>query len=158
MSKVDIQERIAELKRDSINRIKNAYELDLSADRILLEVSRMAFSNIGNHLKLNDNGHIEIQLGDLNNPNIGALPSFKMKTRTTKTKTADGNESVVEQTIMQIRYQGKTRALELLMKHFELLKPKSDNKSVIDIVSELQKGRDRVAQNQSNRSLIDTTN
>jgi len=158
LSKLDIQERIAQLKRHNINRVKNECDLDLSADRVLLEVARMAFADIGNHIVVNDDGKIELQLGDLDNPNIGALPSFKMKTQTIVTKNHEGNECVTDQTITYVRYQDKARALELLMKHFGLLKPKSDNKEVMDIVVELQKGRDRVAKHQSNRLFMDITN
>ena len=56
----------------------------------------------------------------------------------------------------RLEWKDKGCALELLMKHFGLLKPKAENKGIADVVAMLQAGRERVRQ--SKRLPMETTN
>lgn len=145
LANVDIQNRISELKEESVYRVSNKEELEITADRVLLEMARLAYSNVGNLLNITPEGDAFIDMTQATESDLRALSGFKVTEMGPVRFEEGGLEFEREAKKIEIKMYDKGRALENLMKHLGLLKDTVEVDGLNDLVETLQKGKARVA-------------
>lgn len=145
LSKLDIQERISELKYTSLNRVNNELELELKADTVLKEMAFIAMFRPEKFVGIDPKtGKLRILIDKDNIHELRGIVGLKIKERSPIKVIEMGIE--IERDVIEIEFKtDKARALEALMKHFGILKEKTEVAGMNDLVKALQAGRDRVA-------------
>lgn len=93
--------------------------LDISKERILKELARIAFSDIRNVMDWHDNATHLLNSEDLGDDVTAAIQEVSIKTRYVQSdrKSSEAEEMILER---KVRMYDKQRALELLGKHLGL--------------------------------------
>ena len=124
LTKVDVQQRIAELQAEVTHR------LGIKAENVLHELTRIGFSNIADYLEFGPNGVTLRNSEDLNDNQLAAVAEI------IETITKHGRN-------LRFKLHDKLSALEKLGKHLKLFteKVEVEEKSMAQVVSEMRKKR-----------------
>lgn len=143
---VNVNKRIEYLKTQSIKRVKNTAELELSADAVLAEVGRMAFSNLHDFVTVSDDGYCYVDLKDVTREQMAVLSSMEVIDMPPVTLMGTDGEKLQRQ-VLKVKFKmwDKMKSLEMLMKHFDLLKDKVEVEGLDKMIDALHAGRARVA-------------
>lgn len=111
----EVQKMVSELKAAL------AEKTDTTAQQVVAELKLIAFSDIGNVLKVDKYGRVQVEcLDDLPPEYRRCIESIKQTT--TEVPGPDG-EGVVEKVQLSVKLHPKVRAIELLMDHLGLKAP-----------------------------------
>lgn len=140
-----VQKRLAELKEQSIGRVKSDTQYEISADRVLREVAFLAFSNMQDYITVKENGDAFIDLSRMSRDQAAALAAFEVIELPSQNIIEAGIELPRECVKVKIKMHDKMGALEKLMKHLGLLKEKVEIAGMNELIAALHEGRARVA-------------
>jgi phage terminase small subunit len=107
LTNANIQNYLSAKKEKVLNK------LEISRERVMLEIGRLAFSNISQYF--DENGNLK-SLSDLSPEDVAALSSVEIKE---EFDTVDGKK-VSSGFARKIKLWDKTKALEMLAKHFQI--------------------------------------
>jgi phage terminase small subunit len=107
---VEITERLAGAQK----------ELDVTAERVLAEVAKLAFSNMADYLRAGHDGAPVLDFSNLTRDQAAALESVTVEEFT------DGRSDKREVRRTRFKLADKTKSLEMLMKRFRLLGSESE--------------------------------
>lgn len=113
LTKGHIEKRLAELQTERLR------GLDITAERVLGEIARLAFSNMQDYLKIDKDG---IPVGDYSNLNHEQWAAVQEVVTDHTGGTGDGWKRLVLRT--RFKLANKTQNLELLARHLGLLNDK----------------------------------
>ena len=124
LTKLNIQEEIQRLKSERSDRVQ------IEADSVVQELSKIAFSNIKNYLSLADDEVYFKNLNEVPDEITAAVESIKIYT----TKNKDGSR---EYTTTQFKLHSKLNALEQLGKHLGVYEADNTQKGdlIVNIVN-----------------------
>lgn len=146
LAKVNIQKRIEYLKTQNIKRVKNKEELELSADAVLAEVGRMAFANINDFMTVQDDGYAYIDMSKATREQLAAIASMEVIDLPPVTLMGSDGQKMERQVLkVKLKMWDKIKSLEMLMKHFDLMKEKVEVEGLDKMIDALHAGRARVA-------------
>ena len=94
---------------------KHADKLDLSAEKVLAELMKLAFSNMLDYMRVDENGAFVLDFSNLTREQAVPIQEYTVDATG---GTGDGERKLVMRT--RFKLADKTRALELLGKHFKL--------------------------------------
>lgn len=122
LAKPNIRLRCDEIERE--NKDKLIERLEITQENTLREIADMAFSNITDVLNVDDKGNLYVQ-------DLKELPrhvqAMIKKIHITNTTKGKGDDKYTEQRI-NLEFHGKERPLEMLAKHFGVLKEDGSDK------------------------------
>jgi phage terminase small subunit len=131
LTNVDIK---AEIEQKSI---KRAEKLDLSAEKVLGELSKLAFSNMLDYIRVQD-GDAYVDLSSMTREQAAAIQELTVE------EYAEGRgEDKRDVKRTRFKLAEKRGALELLGKHLKLFTAKTEIKGLEDIAAILSKARAR---------------
>lgn len=131
LTKPDIAAAVAAGQKRRINK------LELSAERVLKEMSRLAFSDVTRLYALE--GQSIKALDDLSEDDRAAIAHIETVRR--NLAGGDGHTDVIH----KIRLWDKPKSLEMLGKHFALLTERVEVKGLEGLAARLAAGRERAA-------------
>lgn len=105
LTKVDIQNRIAELKAERSRRI------EITADMVVQEIAKIAFSDLGDFMTWNVDG--EVSMLPQEDIDTAALQSIKSN----RILRPIGEDEEIIDASLEVKLHPKMKALELLYKH-----------------------------------------
>lgn len=155
LTKPVIQEYIKWLKTQNIQRVANEDEMDYSADTILREAARMAMFRPEDFVTFVDTGKKDEKTGKPlyemaytvtpeNVHKLRGISGIKVKEARPVTIVEAGIE--IERDVIEFEFKSeKAKGIEMMMKHHGLLKEKVEVEGLSDLITELQRGRERVA-------------
>jgi phage terminase small subunit len=121
MAKPDIRARIAFLQRATMKK------LEVTPERIMAEVAKVAFASLGDFIKVQSDGTGYIDLKDVTPEMFAALESYEV-TELPPFKTVENGEEVVREVLkIKVKLSPKLDALEKLMRRHNLVKPMEVN-------------------------------
>lgn len=152
LTKLNIKKRIEYLKTQSVERVKNKAELDLSADAVLAEVGRMAFGNVHDFITVGEDGYAYVDLSDVTREQMAVLSSMEIIDMPPVTLMGSDGQKM-ERQVLKVKFKmwDKIKSLEMLMKHFDLLKEKVEVEGLDKMIANLHEGRARVAADRNKR-------
>lgn len=102
---VDIQNRIAELKEERSRRI------EITADRVVQEIAKIAFSDLGDYMTWNADGEISmLPQEDIDTAVVQSIKSNRIL------RPIGEDEEIIDASL-EVKLHPKLKALELLYKH-----------------------------------------
>ncbi len=106
-------------------------KIEISAERVLTEISRLAFANIENYVKINSDGTASIDFSTMTSEQAAALQSIETETFA----DSDGNSRIKT----KFKLADKRTSLDLLGKHLKLFSDKvlHEHKGSVEIKSDL---------------------
>lgn len=121
---------IAELVQEL--REKRAARTGITADRVLEEIGRLAFSDL--RKVFDENGRLR-PLSTLDDTAAAAIASLEVVTKTVPV----GDEAVDIEHVHKIKVWDKPRSLELLARHLGMLKNDGEQPRAVELVMELDR-------------------
>jgi len=116
---------------------KRADKADITADRVLAEIARLAFSDIKEYIDIGSDGCIQVKpFEDMPKGASRAIQSVKEKKRILASGKGDGQETILESTF-EFKLWDKGRALDQLGKHLGLLFDKDKTPEPVPITINL---------------------
>ena len=91
---------------------KNLNNLQITAEKVLAEYAKMAFSNLGDYVRVTEDGEVHTDLSDIDRDQFAALSEITTDTY------VDGDDKVVKKT--KIKLSDKGKSLDSLARHFGL--------------------------------------
>lgn len=145
LTKPHLSNRIATLKQESVNRVKNNSELEITADAVLAEIARIAFFRPEDFAVIDPITNRLRYLVDITNIHkLAGITALKIKEAKPIKVVEAGIE--LEREVVEIEFRSdKLRALEALMRHLGLMTPEVEVNGLGELVLTLQRGRERVA-------------
>jgi len=131
LSKGKVQEAIQEALD------KRAERTEITADRVLLEIARLAFSDIREYIDIGADGCVQVKtFEDMPKGASRAIQYIKEKKRIIASGKGDGEETILESTF-ELKLWDKVKALEQLGKHLGFLfnNPDSDPEPVPIVIN-----------------------
>lgn len=131
LSKADIASAIQELQG------KRLAKLEITADRVLSEISLLAFSRMDKYVRVDHAGMAQIDLSDLKDEDWAAVQEFTVDQ--TGGGAGDGERKAVERVRFKLADKGLN--LERLGRHLQLFKDKVDvtvNVQLSEIIREVR--------------------
>ncbi len=117
LSKPAIRDRISFLQRATMRK------LEVTPERIMAEVAKIAFASLGDFIKVQADGTGYIDLKDVTPEMFAALESYEI-TELPPFKTVENGEEVVREVLkIKVKLNSKLDALEKLMRRHNLVKP-----------------------------------
>ena len=132
LTKRNIQEKIAELTK------KHADKLDLSGEKVLAELDKIAFSNMLDYMRVDGDGAFVLDFSKLTREQAAAIQEYTVDATG---GTGDGERKLVMRT--RFKLAAKTPALELLGKHFKLFADRLEVNVQVDRAAILAEARAR---------------
>jgi phage terminase small subunit len=114
--------------------------LKVEAERVLTELSKVAFFNLGDVVVIQDDGTARLDLTEADAAHLAALSEVQIEERTIKGR--DGEPDTVARTI-KIKAHSKLDALEKLGKNLRLFADRVEVSGGLDIASQLTAARRR---------------
>jgi len=141
-----IQARIRELLEPKLRK------WDLTADRVLAEVAKVAYFNMGTILHITPNGDPYIDLSAISAEEMAAIGSAEIEDFIDRRETdADGKPIAREVRRVKVKPHDKLKALELGMRHLRLLHDKLEVVFDEDVAAALNSARQRAIQHRQQR-------
>lgn len=126
---VDIANRVAFLQRGTMQK------LEVTPERIMAEVAKVAFANLGDFIKVQPDGTGYIDLKDVTPDMFASLESYEV-TELPPFKTVENGEEVVREVLkIKVKQHSKLDALEKLMRRHNLVKPVEVNHNHTGVVA-----------------------
>lgn len=117
LRKPSIAKRIAFLQRATMKK------LEVTPERIMAEVAKIAFASLGDFIKVQKDGTGYIDLRDVTPEMFAALESYEV-TELPPFKTVENGEEVVREVLkIKVKQHSKLDALEKLMRRHNLIRP-----------------------------------
>lgn len=114
--------------------------LMITKERVLRETALLAFSNMDDYMRVNEDGKAELDLSALTRDQAAAIQEIR---EDTTGGSGDGERKQVVRTTLKL--VGKTANLELLAKHLGMITEKVEHSGSVDlVVNRLQAARKRV--------------
>lgn len=152
LRKPQIAERIAALKQESIKRVRNERELELSADATLREMNSISQATLAAFFDINERGEPILNLIKAEELGLlGTLKKIKFKELPPIKFVEMGIEIERKVVAVELELWDKVGAGEKMMKHHGILKEKTEVDGMNELVKALQAGRDRVAKLREDR-------
>lgn len=145
LANVRIQERLAQLKFESVDRVQNHIELEISADKVLQEVAQRAYTNIADFIEINAQGQAVLNLQALPRHIMAGIKKIKYTDLQPISVVEMGIEIEREAVKTEIELHDNGKYLEMLMKHLGILKEKVEVAGMNELIEALNAGRQRVA-------------
>lgn len=121
LKKHEVQARL------NVLRAPRAKKLEVTADRVMEEVAKIAFASLGDFIKVQPDGTGYIDLKDVTPEMFAALESYEV-TELPPFKTVENGEEVVREVLkIKVKLSSKLDALEKLMRRHNLIKPMEVN-------------------------------
>lgn len=126
----------------AFHRSKATEKSSASNERITEELSRVAFSNVADFTRLNEDGDLEVDFSGATREQLSAVSGVKVKKR----KIFDNRGNMVgEEHTSEFKLWDKIRAAELLGKDIGMFK-EPEQKVVVDVADRLLNARMRLRQ------------
>jgi len=106
---------------------KTAQKLDLSAEKVLSELSKLAFSNMQDYIVVSDDGYAYADLSKMTREQAAAIQEITTDSYTER--TGEGDETRVVKKC-KFKLAEKRGCLELLGRYLKLFGDKSDNQPI----------------------------
>ena len=124
LSNVKVKELLAKLQKE------HADKLDLSAEKVLGELSKMGFANMFDYVSLDENGDVHVDLSKLKRDQAAAIHEITVD----EYMEGRGEGARVVKRV-RLHLADKNRSLELLGKHLKLFTdPDQDKPTRIEVV------------------------
>jgi phage terminase small subunit len=125
LTNVDVEQAIAAAKSRRVERS------EVTADRVIAELAVVAFSDLGDVVKVLEDGSVQVLPLDQLRPEVRrALSEIS---QTTSERYDPQSKSTLEKVRLGVKLHSKVKALELLMNHFGLNAPQK-----VDVTGTLQ--------------------
>lgn len=134
LKKPDVAEYLA------ARRAQLTQQATFSAERVEKELTSLAFSNVADYTRLNDDGDLEVDFSGSTRDQLSAVAGVKVKKR--KIYDREGN-LVGEEHNSEFKLWDKLRATELLGKQHGMFK-EAEQRVVVDVADRLLAARTRV--------------
>ncbi len=112
-----VRVRLAELQKPTFKK------LEVTAERIMDEVAKVAFASLGNFIKVQKDGTGYIDLKDVTPEMFAALESYEVTELPPYKEVVNGEEVLREVLKIKVKLSPKLDALEKLMRRHNLVKP-----------------------------------
>ena len=149
LSKPLIQEYIQK------NMNKRAEKIEITADRVLQEIAKMAYCNMEDYLTFNDDGTAFVDFSAMNRDKAAAIQEVTIDTYF-DTSLAD-KENKKGRTVKKIKFKlaDKKGSLDLLGRHLKLFgdqeKGDSGNTYITNIIQSFSKGKRELSESERGR-------
>ncbi len=121
---------------------KRASKLDIKAEKVVEELSRMAFSNMADYMEINEEGKpTGLDLSRLTRDQAAAIQEI---TEDTTGGSGDGERRLVLRT--KFKLADKTKSLELLGRHLGMFMDKVEHSGTVNLADTFAKARLRIAE------------
>ena len=131
---LSVKERVAQLQE------KIATKCGLTAERVLREIELLAFTNMGDFLKPDENGQLRADFRDKTRDQMAAVHEYTVDL--SGGGAGDGERKAVER--VRFKLTDKVKSLELAARHLKLLTDKvelSADESVFSAAAQLARTR-----------------
>lgn len=128
----------AEMERREA-RVRAKYEI--SHDRLLEELTRVAYASPFDYLEIDDDGYVSVDLRKLSADEAKAIGEIQIETVTEKTEDGETVESIKR---IKVKPWNKLDALDKVMRHAGLSKDKQQVTGELTLVDRIMAGRRRV--------------
>lgn len=122
---------------------ERAKKLDITAEKVLGELAKMAFANMQDYIIVSDDGYAYADLSKMTREQAAAIQEITTDTYTER--TGEGDETRVVKKC-KFKLSDKRGSLELLGKHLKLFIDRSEITGLDELASMLSKARSRVQQ------------
>ncbi len=117
LAKVYVQEAVREAM------VERSRRTGITADRVLSEIAKLAFSNMENYMKFDKDGKLEFNFTDISSDQAAAISELTVDTRHERDQEGDKPAQVIK---VRFELADKFRNLELLGRHLKLFTDKVD--------------------------------
>lgn len=118
--------------------------VEATEERIIEEYSKIAFSNLGDLLEVNDDGSAWLDMAGLTPEQRAAIAEYTVETYQEKTPGADGGMVVVPVKKARVKFHDKKAALDALARIRGMFKDKVEVSGSLGLIERIQKARQRV--------------
>ena len=128
LRKPEVQEWLA-------TEVKGVVELhDVNINRLVMELKALAFSSIGDFVKVDDKGQLYADFTDVTPEQLKTIASFKVKERVLKSSSEEDGETtqLIERTT-EFRMHNKQAAIVDLIKYLENGAKGLENSTIVNI-------------------------
>ena len=119
---------------------KHADKLDLTAEKVLAELSKMGFANILDYMRVDEDGALALDLSELTREQAAAIQEYTVDATG---GTGDGERKLVMRT--RFKLADKIKALELLGKYLKLFTERIEVTGLAGLADSIAEARKRVA-------------
>lgn len=124
---------------------KRAEKLDLSADKVLRELARLAFSNFKDYLDIGPDGSARVNLSRVNRAKGAAIQEVTVEDYAERTgKTAHGKPSYETVKRVKLKLHDKGQNLERLGRHLKLFTDKVELTGIESLAERIARARKAV--------------
>lgn len=109
---------------------KRLAKLEITQERVLKEIASLAFSDIRQWF--DENGRLR-PIHELPDLAAAAIGSIEVEREKTTRKTTDDEEVTVEECVVKLKAWSKPQALEMLAKHFGLVKDQMEHTGAVKV-------------------------
>jgi phage terminase small subunit len=120
--------KLAKVQEDiqrGINRV--SAKLEISADRVLGELAKLAFSNMADYVEVSADGTARVDLSGLTRDQMAAIEQLETREYIENEKFEDDAQAGREVRKIKFKLSNKREALELLGKHLRLFQEEGAN-------------------------------
>lgn len=118
-----VQHRIQQLCKERAERT------DVTADRVLLELARLGFSNYGHYASWDGEGVVTLTpSNELSEGQLRAVKKVKRKVRRIPTKNGED----IEETTLELELTGKEQSLKMMGSHLAMFKDGPQNQMIVN--------------------------
>lgn len=131
----------AEVSRATEERLER---LEVTADTVLRELAKIAFTNMKDYLSARDDGSVYVDLSRITPVQAAGLADLRIDEYTSE-------KGCIRRT--RLKLGAKTRALELLGKHLKLWSNRAQPTHDLNLAEQIKKARERVLRGMSDAEL-----
>lgn len=103
--------------------VERSRRTGITADRVLAELAKLAFSNMENYMKFDKDGKPELDFAEISSDQAAAISELTVDTRHERDQEGDKPAQVTK---VRFKLADKSRNLELLGRHLKLFTDKVD--------------------------------
>jgi phage terminase small subunit len=119
---------------------KQLKKLEITAEKTLEEIARLAFANMLDYMKVNENGQADVDLSNITREQAAAIQEISVDT---SGGSGDGERRQVLRT--KFKLTDKRGSLELLARHFKMLTDRVEVSGLDGLADAIAKARQRAA-------------
>ncbi len=134
LTKVNIQEYTKTLME------KRSERIEITADKVLQEVAKLAFSNMGDYVKFNEDGTVSIDLSKVSREQAAAIQEITVEQFMDRSKDKEGER------VRRVKFKlaDKKPTLELLGKHLKLFTEVFEDSRVTTLADAIKQAYEEV--------------